>query len=161
MNTKPFLITLAILSVVAIAVIFITNTPNKSNTPIITTPITVTTSAGLVYKNTTYDFQITLPKTWNDFKIQSSEILFGNSVVIIHPDYTTLNPRMNIPILIYPIEKWTEWEKNNFEGYPITAPIGPTERGRNTRFVFATAPRYNFIFLTGFEEVEIILKTLK
>ncbi len=161
MNTKSLLGIILMLAVVIIAIVFITNTPNKNNTPIITIPTTSTTTVGIVYKNTTFDFQITLPTSWNNFKIQSGEIPFGNSIIIIHPDYTEENPRMNIPILVYPIEKWTVWEKNNFEGYPTAAPIGPTERGRNSRFVFATAPRYNFSFLTGFEEVEDILKTLK
>ena len=54
-----------------------------------------------------------------------------------------------------------ESEKNNFEGYPTAAPIGPTERGRNDAYVFATAPRYNFSFAVGWEEVEDIIKTLK
>ena len=45
-----------------------------------------------------------------------------------------------------PNKKRTEWEKNNFEDYPTTARIGSTERRRNTRFVFATAPRCNLVF---------------
>jgi hypothetical protein len=37
------------------------------------------------------------------------------------------------------------------------APIPPTELGRNSTYVFALPARYNFAFLTGFEEVEQIL----
>jgi hypothetical protein len=63
-------------------------------------------------------------------------------------------------VLVYPLIQWTKWEKTDFEGYQTAAPMPPTERGRNTKYVFATAPRYNFSFLPGFEEVEEIISKL-
>ena len=150
-----------VLLIVAFIVNFsVKQNPNSQNTPTNVTTVD-SNQADIVYKDDMFGFQLTLPKTWSGYKLERGEIPFGNSVTLVHPDATELKPRMNIPIYVYPIEKWTEWEKNNFEGYPTAAPIGPTERGRNSKFVFATAPRYNFSYLPGFEEVEEIIKTLK
>lgn len=68
---------------------------------------------------------------------------------------------MDIPIQVFSLEQWKKWESNDFEGYPTAAPIGPTERGRNGKYVFATSPRYNYSFATGWEEVDEIVKNLK
>jgi hypothetical protein len=38
------------------------------------------------------------------------------------------------------------------------APVGPSILGENTSYVFALPARYNYEFLTGFEEVEEILE---
>jgi hypothetical protein len=38
------------------------------------------------------------------------------------------------------------------------APVPPSELGRNTRYVFALPPRYNFAFPDGFQEVEAIVE---
>ncbi len=38
-----------------------------------------------------------------------------------------------------------------------SAPINPSELGRNTKYVFALPARYNFAYLTGYEEVEEII----
>ena len=37
------------------------------------------------------------------------------------------------------------------------APIGPAELGKKTTYVFALPARYNYDFLTGYQEVEQIL----
>lgn len=125
--------------------------------PTIETPVVSTTS---VYKNDMYGFQMTLSKDWSGYIVSTSTIKFGNAVTLRHPLWTKENPRMDIPVLIYTVEQWDKWLKTNFDGYPTAAPIGPTERGRNDKYVFATAPRYNYSFATGFEQVEDILKTL-
>ena len=127
--------------------------------PIVETPV-VSTSSANIYKNDTFGFQMTLSKDWAGYTASTSEVKFGNSITLRHPLWTKENPRMDIPVLIYSVEQWGKWLKTDFEGYPTAAPIGPTERGHNDRYVFATAPRYNFSFLTGFEQVEEILKTL-
>ncbi|WWS87568.1 hypothetical protein V6B14_18760 [Sporosarcina psychrophila] len=38
------------------------------------------------------------------------------------------------------------------------APIGPKELNRNEKYVFAIPARYDFAFLTDYEEVEQILE---
>jgi hypothetical protein len=121
----------------------------------------VATSTNLIYQNNQYGFTLNLTKTWNGYSASSSVIAYGNKVVIRFPGWTAKNTHEDIPILIYPLATWQKWEKTNFAGYPTAAPIGPTERGRNNVYVFATAPRYNFDFQPGFEEVEKIITTLK
>ena len=122
---------------------------------------TNSTSTNMIYQNGKYGFSLSLPETWNGYISSSSVIEYGNKVVIRFPGWTAKNPHEDIPILVYPLATWQKWEKNNFEGYPTAAPIGPTERGRNNVYVFATAPRYNFDFQPGFEEVEKIVAALK
>ena len=133
----------------------------QETVPVVNIPAVPVPINSLIYKNDAYGFTLTLPLSWQGYTVINAAIQYGNSVTIRHPLWTKEDPRMDIPILIYPIDQWNTWEKNNFEGYPTAAPIGPTERGRNAKYVFATAPRYNFSFATGFEEVDQIVQGLK
>lgn len=118
-------------------------------------------SGKLVYENSQYGFTLQLAADWEGYAVSTSSVEYGAKVLLRHPKWTEASHYEDIPVLIYPIAKWQEWEKNHFEGYPTAAPIGPTERGRNNMYVFATAPRYNYDFSTGWEEAEDIIKTLK
>jgi hypothetical protein len=114
-----------------------------------------------LYTNTEFGFSLNLNENWiNNYSVSISSIPFGNLINFENTKYKK-GEYMNISILVYPKTKWQEWEKNNFEGYPTAAPIGPTKRGENEKYVFATAPRYNYSFLNGYEEVETIIQTLK
>lgn len=124
-------------------------------------PDTTASVPSITYSNATYGFSLTLPATWKDYTARDSDIPFGTSVILRHPAWTTTTPRMDIPVLVYTAEQWAKWKANDFEGYPTAAPISPSERGHNSRYVFATAPRYNFSFATGWEEVEVIVQSLK
>ncbi|TRZ50943.1 hypothetical protein D4R99_05140, partial [bacterium] len=115
----------------------------------------------IIYKNDEYGFMLSLNGKWQNYTVTNDAITYGQKIVIRHPQWTKTNPYEDIPILIYPIDQWKKWEINNFEGYPTAAPFGPTERARNDRSVFATAPRYNYDYQTGWEEVENIIKTMK
>lgn len=113
------------------------------------------------YRNEQFGLTLTLSQGWQGYSVATSSIEYGWKIVIRHPQWTEANPYEDIPILVYPIGQWKEWEANNFEGYPTAAPFGPSERGRNAQYVFATAPRYNYDYRTGWEDVENIIKTLK
>lgn len=134
-------------------------TSPATNTVVVATTTNLNTD--IVYKNEKYGFSLLLGKDWENFQNVDSEVQFGRMVKLSKNLSATATPVAFIPILVYPIEKWREWEGNNFDGYPTAAPMGPTERGRNGMYVFATAPRYNYSFLSGFEEVEEIIKNLK
>lgn len=114
----------------------------------------------LTYENNQYGFALTLSPGWQGYSVSTTSIDFGLKITIRHPKWTKTNPYEDIPILIYSLSQWQKWEANNFENYPTAAPFGPQERGRNSSYVFATAPRYNYDFQTGWEEVENIIKTL-
>jgi hypothetical protein len=65
-------------------------------------------------------------------------------------------PRQDIPIMIFTIEQWNMLQEDKF--HIGAAPVGPSEFGRNNKYVFALPARYNYAFLKGYEEVEKILK---
>jgi hypothetical protein len=113
------------------------------------------------YRNEEYGFTLTLLRDWQGYSATVSPIEYGWKVVIRYPKWTEADLYEDMPILIYPINQWEKWEANDFEGYPTAAPFGPQERGRNTEYVFATGPRYNYDFRTGWEDVESIIRTLK
>jgi hypothetical protein len=122
----------------------------------------------LVYTNKQYGFRFDLPKTWkgysivpgrwtgtavNDTTTQKPE--GGAELSIRHPLWTKANPRQDIPIMIFTKRQWKLVER---EAIAVSAaPIGPGELGRNSRYVFALPPRYNFAYLEGYQEVETIM----
>lgn len=114
-----------------------------------------------IYNNSEYGFSLALPNDWQGHKVATSTVDRGVKITIRHPQWTKESPREDIPILIYPLAQWTKWLANNFADYQTAAPIGPQERGRNNLYVFATAPRYNFDFQPGYEQVEEIIKNIR
>lgn len=79
----------------------------------------------------------------------------GPLISFRHPQWTTQDPRQDIPIMVFSL---TQWNSLQLEEFHIGAtPIGPSELGRNTGYVFALPARYNYAFPTGYEEVEEIL----
>lgn len=123
----------------------------------------------ILYRNRDYGFTFTLPKSWSGYMIvaetwegrslegsTSGQITeTGPKLLIRHPQWTKESPREDIPIMVFTM---AQWDKVQQEKISLgAAPIGPTELGRNSTYVFALPARYNFDFLTGFEEVEQIL----
>lgn len=132
------------------------------------TTIPSTTATPLVYTNTSYGFALTLPASWQGYSstVVQKDTADGSyfEIHLIHPQSTDQNPRMEVPILAVPIETWNTWyppSDPDSGHHPFAAPVPATERGRNTKYVFATAPRYNFSYLPGWEEVDEIVKTVK
>jgi len=125
--------------------------------------------SGIVYRNTNYGFTFSLPPSWRNYSIittnwegrsiggqQDGQIAESGTILSIrHPDWTATVPRQDIPIMIFSIEQWSKLLKEEFS--VGAAPIPPKEIGRNSRFVFALPARYNYAFPVGFEEVENIL----
>jgi hypothetical protein len=125
----------------------------------------------VVYRNTDYGFTFSLPGSWKGYKTltdkwegasleeshQGEVTETGPIITIRHPKWTSSNPRQDIPIMVFTISQWDALQKEQF--HIGAAPIGPSELGRNAKFVFALPARYNFAFLTGYEEVEDIIKS--
>jgi len=124
----------------------------------------------VVYKNTRYGFSFSLPESWKGYTIVNSEweglslergksgkvVERGPIISIRHPEWTAKNPRQDIPIMIFTHGQWNSLQKGKFS--VAAAPVGPTEIDRNSSYVFALPPRYNYAFPTGYEEVEKILE---
>lgn len=121
------------------------------------------------YRNRDYGFTFTLPKSWSGYTIVA-EAWEGRSVegsisvqitetgpklLIRHPKWTKENPREDIPVMVFNMAQWDKVQQGKIS--LGAAPIGPAELGRNTTYVFALPARYNYDFLTGYQEVEQIL----
>lgn len=123
----------------------------------------------IIYNNTQYGFAFTLPQSWKNYSIftdkwegiaiagtQSGKIVeTGQIIKIRHPEWTSQNPRQDIPIMIFTLAQWNSLQNEEFS--VGAAPIAPRELGRNSKYVFALPARYNYAFPVGFEEVENIL----
>lgn len=134
-----------------------------------TTGNTVVT--GVQYKNTEYGFSFALPDGWKDYTIIEDEwegySLTNNSqtqiisetgplISIRHPDWEYKSPRQDVPVMVFTIAQWNDMQADKF--HIGAAPINPSELGRNSKYVFAIPARYNFSYLTGYEEVDQIIK---
>ena len=123
-----------------------------------------------LYVNTQYGFNFSLPESWKGYTIvsgkweglaiggQNGEVVVetGPLISIRHPQWTTQSPRQDIPIMIFTISQWNSLQQEKF--HIGAAPIGPSELGRNSSYVFALPARYNYSFPVGYEDVEDILK---
>jgi len=127
------------------------------------------------YRNEQYGFSFSLPLSWDSYSIikstwdgdgldsaaQNIKVASGPLISIRHPQWTKKNPRQDIPVMIFTISQWNDLQADKF--HIGAAPIGPSELGRNAKYVFALPARYNFAFSIGYEEVEEIInsKTFK
>jgi H+/gluconate symporter-like permease len=137
-----------------------------------TTAATTTkaTTSLVVYKNDQYGFQFSLPKSWQGYSVltdkwqgialtgsQSGKVVETGPIISLrHPKWTTQIPRQDIPIMVFTLAQWNLVQKEQIS--VGAAPVGPSELGRNAKYVFALPARYNYAFLPGFEEVEAIIK---
>lgn len=119
-----------------------------------------------IYNNTQYGFNFSLPDSWKGYTIVTDQwegtaigdtkiAAMGPLLSIRHPEWTSQNPRQDIPIMVFTLAQWNSLQHDEF--HIGAAPINPSELGRNNKYVFALPARYNFAFATGYEEVEQIL----
>lgn len=120
----------------------------------------------LAYINKKYGFQINLPQSWNGFAVlqeqwsgksleRSVHDQSGPQLRIRHPKYTTAEPYEDIPIMVF---THTQWHAVRRQALGVSAaPFPPSEIARNSRYVFATPPRFYYDFATGYEDVLRIL----
>ncbi|MCR4443504.1 MAG: hypothetical protein NUV48_15330 [Peptococcaceae bacterium] len=128
-------------------------------------------SNAMVYRNTQYGFSFSLPESWQGYSIITDKwegsapgssqgsvtVETGPLISIRHPQWTAQNQRQDIPIMIFTLTQWKSLQQGEF--HIGAAPVGPSELGRNTRYVFALPARYNYAFPTEYEEVEKILQS--
>lgn len=140
-----------------------TNNTNTSNSA----SSSKTDDVSVIYKNNQYGFSFTLPKSWSGYSIinqiwEGNDIKLGKItetgalISLRHPQWTSKNPRQDIPIMVFTIAQWNLVQQEKIG--VGAAPIAPSELGRNNVYVFALPARYNFAFITGYKEVEDILK---
>jgi hypothetical protein len=131
---------------------------------------TPTATNDLAYTNSQYGFNMTLQPDWTGYSVlnqtwQGTDVASGKvtehgpQLVLRHPKWTDAAHYEDIPVMVFTMDQWTK-----VTGGKISlgaAPIGPSELGRNTTYVFALPARYNYDFATGYEEADKIAHTLK
>lgn len=127
-------------------------------------------TSSIEYRNMQYGFSFTLPVSWKGYSIITGEwegytldnpqgdvtTEKGLMISIRHPQWTSQTPRQDIPIMVLTVNQWNLIQQEKLS--VGAAPFGPSELGRNSRYVFVLPARYNYAFPTGYEEVEKILQ---
>lgn len=122
----------------------------------------------VAYQNEQYGFTFTLPEDWTGYTIVTDQwegsaekdgseqtVATGPQLSIRDPRWTEAHKRQDIPIMIFTLDQWNDLQQDKF--HIGAAPIGPSELGRNNKYVFALPARYNFAYDEGYEEVETIM----
>jgi hypothetical protein len=127
----------------------------------------------VVYTNKKYRFRLSLPESWRGYSIVVSEWEGGDGrtyqrgevmpppekgpfISIVHPLSTEAEPRADIQIMIFTHAQWDLIEDGKL--IVSAAPVGPSEMGRNAKYIFALPPRFNYALLPGWEEVDEIIQ---
>lgn len=160
-----------ILCIVCIGVGLLLLVPKKSNQIYYVTQLQLVASS-TQYTNLDYGFMVSLPESWEKYKAVESgwegysldtkgenqvKSEKGPLFLIRHPLWTTTAPRQDIPVMIFTLKQWSDMQADKF--HIGAAPVNPSELGRNSKYVFALPARYNFSYLTGFEEVDQIVRS--
>ncbi len=155
-------ITLSILLLVIVAFLCLLITSKLSSAPQL---------PSIGYKNMMYGFSVALPNDWKGYSAttdkwtgnaindQLGEKAFTNGPVIsIHnPKWTGVNSYQDIPIMIFTLDQWNLLQEDKF--HIGAAPFGPSELGRNSKYIFALPARYNYAYPLGYEEVDKIIQS--
>lgn len=177
MKKKLIIVTLLVAVIVVFAYLLLFNEETKIQTPPVNTPpvnppvteVTEETPNKIEYQNNEYDFVFSLPLSWKNYSVvldkwsgqlldseEASSTIEGVKILIRHPQWTAENPRQDIPVMVFTPEQWNLIQQEKLA--VSAAPISPTELGRNANYYFALPARYNYAFITGYEEIEEILK---
>lgn len=118
-----------------------------------------------IYTNTDYGFSISLLSDWKNIEVVATDTdHYAKEIIIKNKDKNITDSNNDnyayIPVLVYTKEDWNNKDLQD-KNFNFAAPIPPSVRGENTKYIFSTAPRYNFSYLNGFEDVEKMLQTLK
>lgn len=113
----------------------------------------------IIYENTDYGFTVTLPNNWQGYTVfektwayrtqvdmqngiyNEDNLVYVPEILIRHPLWTDEKPLFDIEIIINPTDVWEQVEN---ELLLSGTPVPPSECARNSAYVFAMPPRYNF-----------------
>lgn len=136
-------------------------------------------SKSIIYKNDEYGFEITLQADWKNYTIDYTkrwdglriDTAFhegpdydGQMVFIVNPQWKADYNFAGIPVMVVTKDVWDLIAQEKVS--VSAAPIGPAKIGENSKYVFATPPRYigfaeNFPSGDQTQEVYNIVKTFK
>jgi hypothetical protein len=123
-------------------------------------------STPLLYRDIQYGFCFRLPADWKGYTIvaekwngtvlDTNQKESGPQLLIRNPKWTQDDPWQDIPIMIFTPRQWKIVEADNLA--VSAAPIGPSELGRNSRYIFALPPRWiGFADANGMDEVQSLI----
>lgn len=174
-STNTVFTSLAIIFAIAIGFFAINKqVENLATGSLYATSISGSSSLNTTYRNSNYGFKLSMPTSWKNYSVKESEWVGTTSkstgdvptekgplISIRHPLWTEAVPRQDIPVMVFTTAQWKALQDDKF--HIGAAPIGPMELDQNKNFVFALPARYNYAFLTGYDEVAKILakKSLK
>jgi hypothetical protein len=150
---------------------FVMNNKPFTKIPTIDQTQATQSETSILYNNTKYSFDFSLPISWKGYSIiedkwigkmidarEEPELLAqieGPKITIRHPLWIKEIQRQDIPIMVFNLTQWNLIQQEKLS--VGAAPIGPSELGRNKDYVFALPARYNFAYPVGFEEVDQII----
>jgi hypothetical protein len=126
------------------------------------------TGPSIEYRNAQYGFCFSLPASWKGYSIMSSQwagssppgsqnLTKGPLLRIRHPDWTDQDPHEDIPIMVFTQAQWRLVESDRLD-VSGAAPFGPSQLGHDASYVFALPPRFDYDFVTGWQEVEALIR---
>lgn len=121
----------------------------------------------VIYRNDQYGFMLVLPEDWKGYTViqdewRGTEVQTGDVsetgpfISVRNPKWTEKEPYQDIPVYVFTPGQWKLVEDEQLS--LGAAPIGPSELGKNEKYIFALPARYNYAFPKGWEEVDEILK---
>jgi hypothetical protein len=133
-----------------------------AQTPATQAPKPAAAQAKIIYRNSAYGFCFVLPASWKGYTIvaekwngtvfSSGQAVHGPQLLIRNPKWTEEAPYQDITIMVFTPAEWQHVEDGDMG--VSAAPVGPSELGHNSRYVFALPPRWiGFIDTLGQDEV--------
>ena len=127
---------------------------------------TAAAQATIVYRNTQYGFCFSLPDSWRGYRIvaeqwngtilSSGQAVHGPQLLIRNPKWTAEKPYQDIPIMVFTPAEWQQVTAVTMS--VSAAPIGPSELGHNSKYIFALPPRWiYFPDVKGIDEVQTLM----
>lgn len=160
MNKKTLILVLSIVALLLISIGVYLFLSNRTNDVVINNP----TTTSIVYRNTEFGFNFSLPNDWQGYSIikdvWNGTILSGTSsqsgakITIRNPKWTSSVHYEDLPILVFTIAQWDEYIKEKFS--ISAAPIQASELARNNKYVFALPPRWDFDYSQDFKQAQEI-----
>lgn len=161
---KIIIILLAVVVILALVVSVFYFWPK----PVNTAPLPKIKSS--VYQNDTYGFNIIFSPEWEGYTIirgnwmgtllKDSGTVTGPMITFRNLNWKEADHWQDIPIMVFTPEVWKLIE--NEEISLGAAPIGPSEIGRNSKYIFATPARwYGFTSDKGQDEAVAIVKKIR
>ena len=131
-------------------------------------------AVSIVYVNEEYGFEIILPNSWMGYYNVAINVWTGHAINDYAKTYTgplinIKNPKttpqqawQDIPIMVFTKEQWVLVSGPNATVAVSAAPVGPAKIGENSKYIFATPPRWwGFADALGGQEAAEAVKTFK